>query len=664
MYRGRIRTGLAIAAALAALGLGTVSSFGQETETETVSRPQRSYEHLNVAGTTPLTGSFFTDQFGNGAADLDVRSLIHGYNLIRWNAEEGMFETDPSVVSGTVVTKNEQGDVSFKLSLYQNLKFSDGSDITARDYAFTVMLGMLPSMKEIGAQIGKYSYIQGADAFMEGTGNVFSGLRITSDHELTITVDHSQLPFFYELGLLDIVPYPIGEIAPGYRVQDDGNGVFFANESTGAKESPSAQLLRDTLLDENDGYIAHPSVTSGPYTLTSFSEGKAEFAVNPMYKGNHEGIRPSIETISFTDASNENMISLLADGKVDLLNRVSDQEAVQDGILLTSGDESISMSSYPRSGLSFISFCAGHNEALSDKAVRQAIAWCLDRTGLTAEYEGNYGVPVSGFFGIGQWMYGLERDFINALPSYEAESEEAVSQAAALLDADGWTLNESGDAFVPGTDAVRCREAEDGSMQKLSFTLACPQNSRIGAILETSLRENLEKAGIQLSIKPVSGDRILSMYRSEEEQTCDLLYLATNFNVVFDACDLFSDNEAGQKVWGSTGIVEDEMYTMANAMRHTDPGDLEGYRTRWEEFQSRFAEELPAIPVYSNAYFDFYTSLLQQYDPSLSTSWAQAVSGSYLSDPPASEDALTVLDETESGDVIETESDDVIEIDD
>ena len=32
---------------------------------------------------------------------------------------------------------------------------------------------------------------------------------------------------------------------------------------------------------------------------------------------------------------------------------------------------------------------------------------CLDREQLTADYTGNYGTIVNGYYGLGQWMYGV-----------------------------------------------------------------------------------------------------------------------------------------------------------------------------------------------------------------------------------------------------------------
>ena len=103
----------------------------------------RSYEELTVGSTTPITGEFFTDLWGNGAADLDVRQLLHGYGLVIWDSSEGLFKTDPSVVSGLKVSVNEQGDKTFLISLYQDMSYSDGTKITAADYLFSLLLLLL-----------------------------------------------------------------------------------------------------------------------------------------------------------------------------------------------------------------------------------------------------------------------------------------------------------------------------------------------------------------------------------------------------------------------------------------------------------------------------------------------------------------------------------------
>lgn len=47
---------------------------------------------LVVGSTTAMSGAFFTDLFGSNTADIDVRALLHGYNLMSWDNETGTYQ--------------------------------------------------------------------------------------------------------------------------------------------------------------------------------------------------------------------------------------------------------------------------------------------------------------------------------------------------------------------------------------------------------------------------------------------------------------------------------------------------------------------------------------------------------------------------------------------
>ena len=64
-----------------------------------------------------------------------------------------------------------------------------------------------------------------------------------------------------------------------------------------------------------------------------------------------------------------------------------------------------------------------------------------------------------------------------------------------------------------------------------------------------------------------------------------------------------------------------------------EPGNTFEYETKWLAFQKRYAEVLPAIPVYGNAYFDFYTRCLQGYTVNDDVTWTDAILAAYMSDP-------------------------------
>ena len=606
--------------------------------------------HLTVGNTTPMHGKFFTEMWEDVTTDGDVRDLIHGYNLIMWDGEAGMYTHDPSVVNAIGIMDNDEGDRSYLIALQDDLFYSDGTQITAWDYAFSFLLNIAPEISELGGRPVSMDYIFGYREYINGEVSYLAGVQVLDDDQIMITLSHDYLPFFYEEGLISCYPYPIQVIAPGVKVKDDGYGIYLANEDPSVKEPVfNAELLKKTILDPETGYQSHPSVVSGPYMLTSWDGVTAEFEANPHYKGNAEEKMPLIQTLTFTLAENETMADEFAGGNFGLLNKVTKADTVQK--LLPMIGEGYQMVNYPRTGIAFISL-NGHNTAFQSKAVRQAMAWCMDRDEIIGAYTGYYGLRVDSYYGLGQWMYGLvngsiaapvdppenENDY-SAQLAYERELEEwaklslddllvyelNLNVANLLLDNDGWIMNEVG-----------LREKEiDGERVTLTFKLIYPEGNDINEALEELWVPNLRDCGIELTMEAVPMTDLIDRYLSTDKWDADLIYIARNFEGVFDPSSYFQISEKDGKPaysWFSTEIGTEDLYKATVDMRRTEPGQVLEYVQKWLKFIDLFNDELPEIPIYSNVYFDFYTPELQDYFIAQHESWGKAIVGAYLGD--------------------------------
>ena len=428
-------------------------------------------EELIVGHPTITKGDFFTEMFGNDTADIDVRALIHGYNLVNWDQNQGVYVMDPSVVTEYQIVLDELGNKTYRMMLADDLYYSDGTPITAWDYAFSILLMMSPEVEKIGGKIYRAEHLLGYDDYiatrikiMNGEeldfsntdhGDTFSlgGVEVHNDRELWITLDHEFLPYFFETGLLMTVPYPISVIAPGCKVYDDGNGIYLGNadnkDASFTEPVFTAELLKKTILDPETGYNSHPSVVSGPYVIADGGKawdpetGDGHFEINEYFKGawmhntlpgpdysgpvhyiqvvDDEGnpkkdasgneiwlVKPTIEKICFKVADNDTMIQQLADGELHLVNKVTYGPTIMEGMQgETAINAGIQNQYYPRIGLSFLTFSYDW-PTVHDKEVRQAIAWCMDRDLLASEYCGEgFGTRVDGYFGIEQWEYLL-----------------------------------------------------------------------------------------------------------------------------------------------------------------------------------------------------------------------------------------------------------------
>lgn len=613
--------------------------------------PVYDYDRLTIGNPTQMTGSFFGSMFGNNTADLDVQRLLHDFNLVEWDIEAGGFDINNSVVSGVNVTENDLGDRTYTLALYKDLYYSDGTGITAWDYAFSILLSASPEMAAVGAQLNVSDCILGMAAYAEGLADTITGVRVMDDYLFSVTISHEYRPFFYEMGLLSFYPYPARVIAPGATVTDRGNGICFADRS-----AFTPALLARTFMNTQNGYLQHPSVVSGPYTLVSFDGMTAEFERNPWYKGNSQGQKPAIGHLTYTLARNDTMISELNSGRLGLINKVVQADSITNGIASV-GEGFVQMSSYVRSGLSYISFCC-ERPAVQSQSVRQAMAYCLDKAALVNDYVGNYGLQVDGYYGIGQWMYLLlsgtepvptDEPAENASEAekqaYQAEMrgwselslnhlsryEQNTDRARQLLISDGWTLNENGTAFREGTDRIRCKYI-DSQLVRLDLTMLYPEANTVSSALQRYFVEPLSRVGIRLTLKGVSTAELFSSYSRQMKRNCDMIYIATNFSEVFDPSETYLPDSAGGLYSNVSALNDEKLYSLAADMSHTEPGDLYGYCRKWVAFQEYWTEILPAIPIYSNAYFDFYTACLHDYDINTNVTWSEAILGAYMGD--------------------------------
>ena len=614
---------------------------------------------LVVASTTKMSGNFFTDMWGSNTSDIDVRMLLHGYNLVKWDPEFAAYGVDDSVVDTVVVTQNSKGDRTFHLYLNEDMYYSDGTQITAKDYAFTFLLQSASEMRQLGAAIHTADYIVGLDEYINDKTNEISGIVLEGNFGLAVTFKSEYLPYYYELALLRANPYPIHELLPGCEVANGAKGVYIRDTVTKRAAKINVDVLEYVIYNTEDGYLSYPEVVSGPYKLVSYDKAKgvAEFEINEYYKGNQAGQKPSIEKIIFRHVTNAEAIEKLEKGEIDLLNKLMNVEQLDKGLDLVA-DENFAVSNYPREGFGFISFNC-EMPIVSEAAVRQAVAYCFDKNEFVTDYLRNYGVRTDGYYGIGQWIYQMVEGVIDppiAVPGEDATEEELnkyaeevakwekltldnikryeldIAKANELLDEAGWTKNIAGTDYRPGTDNYRYKVTETKFMQ-LELDMIYPEGNEAAEYVAEKLAENLKQAGIKLNAKAVEFTELLKeYYRQKSERTSDMIYLATNFAEVFDPSETFSLEDAEIGDTNRTGIADEKLYALAADMVHTHPSYMLTYLEKWVAFQEYWTEVLPAMPLYSNIYFDFYTADLEEYNINGNSSWASAIVGAHLKD--------------------------------
>lgn len=565
---------------------------------------------LTVGNPTPLTGKFGFRCWGGTTSDLDVQDLLHGYSLVKWDGDLVRFRFDRSVVQNATIMDDSAGNRTYLIVLYDDLYYSDGTRVTAWDYAFSVLFQADSVIEETGGTRPDFSWLAGADEYSSGKKQTLSGLRVFSDLVFQFTVKADALPYFYELARLDIDPYPIRVIAPGIRAADNGEGVFL----TGRMD---AGEIRKTVINGITGYLSKPKATTGPYVLTSFDGTTARFEINAYYKGTEDGIKPRIGALTYTYAENSRMMGQLRNGEFGLLNKVTNTAAITAGLLNASESaNTYAFTSYPRTGLTMIWFMES-SETVQDPAVRRAIAYSLNRNQFIYEYTTHYGIQADGFYGIGQWMYLLAAGLMN----YPVEEGEDTTEREAIT-LDGLTRYE----YNP----EEARRLLGGKTIELAFGI--PDKDETEQAVRKWLLPGLEEAGFRVTLHRMSMEDLRKAYDGKQEGM-DMIYLGEDFSILLDP-DILKPSRAlreGEKKNSLTG-AKLQTYQLMRSLVKTEPTDLLGFEQKWIALQEKITETLPLIPVYSNAYFDFYTRELHEYRIAEAVTWAEAIVKSSMSD--------------------------------
>ena len=603
----------------------------------------KKYEQLTVGVTTAFNGNFLSDAIGSNISDQDVRKMIHSYSLVKWDPDAGVFRTNDQVITNALGSEEQN---TYMFSIARNLTYSDGTPITAKDYAFSFLLQTSRALLEATGLRDDGSRVLGWKEYDEGQASVISGFRLIGDYQIAITISPEYTPFFYEMKTMDIYPLPIGEIAPGCEVKDDGDGIYLTGTFT-------AETVQQTILDSETGYASHPTVTSGPYMITEFDGKTVWLTTNPYYNGDADGNKPLIQNVIVRYMPSRDLLSALITGNVDLTVRSIRTDQIATGMALAATDD-YAMKTYSRNGLAFISFC-GEKGITSDPNVRKALAMCIDKETLNAEYSGNMGTVVDGYYGIGQWMFPMTRGMIPDSWVEEAGEEETWEDmnlegltvypfdpegAAKLLDAAGWNLNAEGGAY---TEGLRYKN-EGGELIPLSLKLAYPTENLAGPLLDEYFTPYLEEVGAEIEYFPVNMPDLLLIYYGTTERDYDMIMIGSNFGDVFDPSVYYNENGYDRL----NGITDPELAQMAIDLRNTEPGDGPEYVRRWIKYLEYRSEVLPEIPLYSNAYMDFHIAALRDYTPAAYSSWSEAILEAYLSD--FVEEELELPEDEELGD--------------
>ena len=607
----------ACAGAPATSSEGTSSEEGKVDSSESGEDNAEVPEGFVVGSTTDLNGDFMSG-WSNGAQNKSVKNLIGGYATYEFVEDQSYQLNDIAVANVDIKADEATGNKTYTFTLNDNLVWNNGDPITATDYVFSSLLFASPEFGQLdGGDNTGGSEIVGYDEFNAGETKTFSGIKLIDELTFSVTIKGSELPYYFEETLVAIGPTPIKVIAPGTTITDDGNGATLSAEFT-------VDTLTKTVLDPETGYRYNPQVTCGPYNLVSFDDGSliAVLEINDKFLGTAvDHAKPTIERLVLKSVTTATEMDELKAGTVDLLPGISGGESINTGLDIV--DEGLAgYTSYDRSGYGKLAFACEFGPTQFAE-VRQAIAYCLDRVEFANQYTGGYGTLPHGYYGMSQWEYQENRDKLEeVLNPYTFD----LAKAEEVLVASGWTLNEKGEEFVKGTDAVRYKKVGE-ELMPLIVKWASSQDNPVSDLLAASLPQNAEQVGMKIEQTVVDFGTLLdALYRETEDlANYHMFNLATGFATISPLWYYVSTDPAYFGTYNTDRISDAELERIALEMKAVKPGDQDSWSALWLEFQKRYNELVVNLPLYSDEYHEFFTPELKNYTPDALWSWEYAI---------------------------------------
>lgn len=572
-----------------------------------------------VMGTTTEPDEYVYSGFTNPSSNAEMRRLIGGYAPIS-------LDRNNELVVNNIVTKdlkreeNPDGTVTYTIEIYDNLKYSDGLAIEAKDYVFSVLAGSVHALTDIGGTANDGSSLVGFKEFNESDGTIpFKGVRLLDKYKYSFTIAKDELPNYFE-AQLSIGSGPLAMVDYGEKmdVKDDGQGAYLTEPMT--KES-----LNTLLLDPTNGLAFKPKRFTGPYTFVDFDKNNKALILeaNPEYLGTFDGWKPRIKTIVIKYSNNKTILDELVNGSIDVMDPQGGAQSIQNGLKkVEESNGRLNVAKFDRNGYGLVEFHADHGATRSQK-VRQAIAYALDRQEFLKTYTGGYGALVHSQYGLAQGEYKANKKILEKeLNQYTFDLNESKK----LLEEDGWTLDANGNAYTSGT---RYRKNENGEMEALELNWP-KTDTPVTELLLSRLIPNLEGLGFKVNVDQVDFPVMLKSLRAapsdkENREKYNMFVLAKGFASV-NPYWYYASMDPNYLSYNQLQLDDEELRTITEDMKKTKPGDKKAWYEKWVKMIKRHNELMTEIPLYSDLYHQFYDQQkLQNFEPTSLTGTAGAL---------------------------------------
>ncbi|MGU3440062.1 ABC transporter substrate-binding protein [Bacillus cereus] len=435
---------------------------GQEDTASTEPVKQQDLKNVKIEKIAATDKTKVPDKAKNRKDTLVVGISKPGGVFLPYFQQNGWDGNVTSVIFASLVSTDKQGkpipelaekwDVSsdqltYTFHLRKNLKFSDGSPLTADDVAFTLTL-LHDKAYEGEVDISQYA-VKGGKEYKEGKATSIEGIQVVDPQTIKITTEKVNSQAIFVLG---------------------GTVLSKAYYGKDYKQNTSLDYLKD---------LYGKPLAAGPYKFEKYIPGQeVRFVANENYYAG----KPKIQNFIYKITSGDTKLQLFQTGEVDHTGLGTGDEVLEQVKALEFAN--IQIETAP--SFSYI-YMNNNKPYLKDKKVRQALIYGLDRKKYVDTALKGYGTVANVPIHPTSWAYTEE-----GVNKYEYDKGKAKK----LLDEAGWKV---------GWDGIR---EKDG--QKLKLSYFGPSSAKDSDLLIPIAKENYKEIGVEFNPEFMDFNTMLS----------------------------------------------------------------------------------------------------------------------------------------------------------